>query len=72
MKAIITIIFTLFIGFAAQAKDASVEVAFEQVKLEVVKAEAEKQEVARLYRFKNSRVKKELTFTTKRTKAKLA
>jgi len=29
-------------------------------------------EVARLYKFKNSRVKKALSFTTKRNKAKMA
>jgi hypothetical protein len=33
---------------------------------------AKENTVARLYRFKNSRVKKALAFTTKRNKAKLA
>lgn len=70
MKAIITLIFVLFIGFTAQAKDAAVEVQIDFVQIEqVVKQE---QEVARLHKFKNSRIKKELKFITKRNKAKLA
>lgn len=70
MKAIITIVFVLFIGFTAQAKDASVEVQLDMVQIEQVGKQ--EQEVARLHKFKNSRIKKELSFSTKRNKAKLA
>ncbi len=71
MKAIITIIFILFIGVAAQAQDAK-EVKVVTVEKTVVIKTAEETKVARLYKFKNSRVKKALSFTTKRNKAKLA
>ena len=74
MKAIVTIIFILFIGLAAQAQ-AKAEVKVETVKTEIVKVTEIAQEdnaVARLYRRPNSRVKKALNFTTKRNKAKLA
>lgn len=73
MKTITTLIFVLLIGFTAQAKDASV-VAFETgfvTAVKEVKAQ-EENKVARLYRFKNSQVKKELSFATKNNKAKLA
>ena len=74
MKAIVTIIFILFIGLAAQAQDKA-EVKVETVKTEIVtvtKIAQEDNAVARLYRRPNSRVKKALNFTTKRNKAKLA
>ncbi len=71
MKAIITIIFILFIGVAAQAQDAK-EVKVVTVEKTVVIKTAEEAKVARLYKFKNSRIKKALSFTTKRNKAKLA
>ncbi len=71
MKAIITIIFILFIGVAAQAQDAK-EVKVVTVEKTVVIKTAEETKVARLYKFKNSRIKKALSFTTKRNKAKLA
>ena len=73
MKTIATLIFVLLIGFTAQAKDARV-VSFEttvKTAVKEVKVSNDK-EVARLYRFKNSLVKKELNFTTKRNSAKLA
>ncbi len=73
MKTIATLIFVLLIGFTAQAKDASV-VTFETgfvTAVKEVKAQ-EENKVARLYRFKNSQVKKELSFATKNNKAKLA
>ena len=75
MKAIVTIIFILFIGLTAQAQDKAAEVKVETVKTEIVKVTEIAQEdnaVARLYRRPNSRVKKALNFTTKRNKAKLA
>lgn len=73
MKTIATLIFVLLIGFTAQAKDAKV-VSFETTVKTAVKEVkvANDKEVARLYRFKNSLVKKELDFTTKRNSAKLA
>ncbi len=75
MKAIVTIIFILFIGLTAQAQDKAAEVKVETVKTEIVQVTEIAQEdnaVARLYRRPNSRVKKALNFTTKRNKAKLA
>ena len=75
MKAIVTIIFIIFIGLTAQAQDKTAEVKVETVKTEIVKVTEIAQEdnaVARLYRRPNSRVKKALNFTTKRNKAKLA
>jgi hypothetical protein len=73
MKTIATLIFVLLIGFTAQAKDAKA-VAFETgfvTAVKEVKAVSDA-EVARLYRFKNSLVKKELSFATKRNNAKMA
>ena len=72
MKTIATLIFVLLIGFTAQARDARV-VSFEtSVKTAVKEVKvANDKEVARLYRFKNSLVKKELDFTTRRNSAKL-
>ena len=79
MKTIFTILFVLTIGVAAQAQDSATEVKVETVKLSIVTAGSQKEvelekknEVARLYKFKNSRVKKALAFTTKRNKSKLA
>ena len=70
MKAIVTIIFVLFIGFTAQAKDAKVAVEIPAAQIEL--AAKNENSVARLHKFKNSRIKKELAFSTKRNKAKLA
>ena len=75
MKAIVTIIFILFIGLVAQAQDKTPEVKVETVKTEIVtvtKITQEENAVARLYKRSNSRVKKALNFSTKRNKAKLA
>ena len=79
MKTIATLIFILFIGVAAQAQTATEEVKVEVIEMTIVtkttndNVTAEKNtEVARLYKFKNSRVKKALSFTTKRNKAKMA
>tara|TARA_R110002050_G_scaffold69507_10_gene150439 strand:+ start:4020 stop:4259 length:240 start_codon:yes stop_codon:yes gene_type:complete len=79
MKTILTLIFVLFIGVAAQAQNDAVQVKVETIVMSIVNA-TEKQEVAiksnnsfaRLYRFKNSKVTKELSFSTKLNKAKLA
>ena len=75
MKAIVTIIFILFIGLAAQAQDKTPEVKVETIETEIVmitKITQEDNAVARLYRRSGSRVKKALNFSTKRNKAKLA
>ncbi len=72
MKAIVTLIFILLIGFAAQAQETTAEVKVETAKKEIVTETATENSVARLYRFKNSRVKKELSFKTNRNTAKLA
>ena len=74
MKTILTLIFILFIGLAAQAQNGNGEVKVDTVTKSVVTKVAVKNEnsIARLYMFKNSRVTKELSFTTKLNKAKLA
>ena len=78
MKSIATLIFVLFIGVAAQAQT-TVEIVSENTELSIINETPEKEikiedntEVARLYRRSNSRVKKALSFTTKRNKAKRA
>lgn len=79
MKAIFTFFLVLFIGVTAQAQNQATEVKVETIVMTIVNA-TEKQEVtfksnkdvARLYRFKNSKVTKELSFTTRLNKAKLA
>jgi len=78
MKTILTIIAVTFFGTMAMAQDISKEVKVEtkssDVELNVaVQNEIKKdRKMTRLYKFKNSRVKKELSFRTKRNKAKLA
>ncbi len=84
MKAILTIILVLFIGVAAQAQNTTNEVKVETIEMSIVTFTSNKEvtykevinenitEVARLYKFKNSRIKKALAFTTKRNKAKMA
>ena len=78
MKAIVTFIFTIFIGTSAIAQDAQKEVKVEtfaagiELNIEIEQSEVQGKEVARLYMFKNSRVKKALKFKTKRNKSKIA
>ncbi|MCW5516184.1 hypothetical protein [Muriicola sp. Z0-33] len=77
MKTLITLIFVLLIGFAAQAQDTTTEVKVATIEMGIVTDTNEEvkettTEVARLYKRSNSRVKKALSFTTKRNKAKLA
>ena len=72
MKTLLTIIFIFFISFAAQAQDNTADVKTETAKKEIVTETAKENSVARLYRFKNSRIKKELSFKTNRNTAKLA
>ncbi|MBC8768962.1 hypothetical protein H4O18_13255 [Arenibacter sp. BSSL-BM3] len=78
MKTLLTLIFVLFIGVAAQANNVEQEVKVETVTMSIVTSTQKEvsvkneNKVARLYMFKNSRVKKELSFSTKLNKAKLA
>ncbi|ADY27883.1 MULTISPECIES: hypothetical protein [Cellulophaga] len=78
MKAIITLLFIITVGVTAQAQEAKVTPVLKmettEVKATVVKKEAVQQEtkVARLYKFKNSKIKKALSFSTKRGKSKIA
>lgn len=82
MKTIATLIFILFIGATAQAQNATELVKVETIEMTIVIATTSNEnkevalksstEVARLYKYKNSRVKKALSFTTKRNKAKMA
>ncbi len=78
MKTIATLIFVLFIGVAAQAQDAKSEVKVATIEMGIVTTTAQEVslestiEVARLYKRKNSKIKKALAFTTKRNRAKMA
>jgi pyruvate/2-oxoglutarate dehydrogenase complex dihydrolipoamide acyltransferase (E2) component len=78
MKTIATIFFIFFIGTAAQAQNNTTDVKVETVEMTIVTETVKelnletKTEVARLYKFKNARVTKALSFTTKRNKAKMA
>ncbi|MDV7139602.1 hypothetical protein R3X28_11980 [Maribacter sp. TH_r10] len=85
MKAIFTLIFVLFFGLTAFAQNADDNVTVEPIKMDIVldsgiividsakenKITSEKS-VARLYKFKNSRVKKALAFSTKKDRPKLS
>jgi hypothetical protein len=72
MKTIVTLIFVLFIGVTAQAQDSEVATKVETMEMNIVTTTTKENTVVRLYKNKNSRVKKALSFTTKRSKAKLA
>lgn len=77
MKAIVTLVFIFFIGTAAQAQDSISEQKVTKVAEGIVTSTQEVVtpktcEVARLYRRPNSRVKKALSFATKRNAPKLA
>ncbi|MDO6490757.1 MULTISPECIES: hypothetical protein [unclassified Cellulophaga] len=78
MKAIITLLFVLTVSVAAQAQEANVSTVLKsdtkEVKATVVKEAVLQQEakVARLYKFKNSKIKKALAFTTKKAASKIA
>ncbi len=79
MKTIATLIFVLFIGVTAQAQNTTEEVKVETIEMSIVTATEKEEvkletttEVARLYKFKNSKIKKALSFTTKRNKSKMA
>jgi len=78
MKAILTFVFFIFITSAAMANTSKGEVKVEtlsygvELNITIEKSDLNKTEVARLYKFKNSRVKKALKFVTKANKAKMA
>ena len=78
MKATITLIAIIFFGTFAVAQNTTKEVKVETISASVVLIKEVKQtvneenKVARLYMFKNSRIKKELAFKTKRNRSKLA
>ncbi|MEZ4969051.1 MAG: hypothetical protein R2814_05200 [Flavobacteriaceae bacterium] len=79
MKTILTLIFVLFIGLAAQAQNGDSQVKVQTANMSIVSSTAKQDvavknenAVARLYMFKNSKITKELSFTTKLNRAKLA
>jgi hypothetical protein len=79
MKTIATLIFVLFIGVNAQAQTAIEEVKGDAVEMTIVTESSFEEvtlksttEVARLYKRTNTRVKKELTFSTQANRAKTA
>ncbi len=80
MKVILTFIAVSFFTTTAFTQNTSEEVKVETTTVsvelktadQVVKETKNETEVARLYMFKNSRIKKELAFRTKRNKSKLA
>ncbi|WP_047245944.1 hypothetical protein [Maribacter thermophilus] len=78
MKTIATIFFILFIGTTLQAQKNTTEEKVETMEMTIVTKIVNSTdfktntEVARLYKFKNARVTKALSFTTKRNKAKMA
>ena len=78
MKTIATIFFIFFIGMSAQAQNNTTDVNVETIEMTIVTETVKelnletKTEVARLYKFKNARVTKALSFTTKRNAAKMA
>ena len=72
MKAVLTLVFILFIGLAAQAQEAPKAQKVEAIQMEMVEVidiqvniNAETNEVTRLYRRPGARVKKALDFSTK-------
>ncbi len=78
MKAVLTLIFIIFLGTAAMAQAPTKEVKVEtktvsvELNIKIEKSEKQVKEVARLYMFKNFRITKELNFKTKINNSKLA
>ena len=77
MKALLTITTVFLLSFtsvAQNSKEVKVETTNATVVLDIIIKKESKleKEVARVYMFKNSRVKKELKFRTKRNRSKLA
>lgn len=78
MKTVATIFFILFIGTTLQAQNNASEQKVETMEMTIVTETVystdfkNNTEVARLYKFKNARITKALSFTTKRNRAKMA
>lgn len=85
MKAILTLILVLLFGATALAQNTATDVKVEVSQMGIVLdgsidapvfnneiTTAKENTVARLYKFKNSRVKKALSFSTKKNTPKLA
>ncbi|WP_350292302.1 hypothetical protein [uncultured Croceitalea sp.] len=78
MKTILTLTAIIFFGTFGVAQNTTKEVKVETItksvviKVELKQTTKEDNKVARLYMFKNSRIKKELAFKTKRNRSKLA
>lgn len=78
MKTILTIIAVTFFGTMAMAQDISKEAKVEVITADVVldmdfqQTIRKDRKTARLYKFKNSRVKQALSFSTKKNTSKLA
>ncbi|MFI8605151.1 hypothetical protein ACIGCP_11855 [Cellulophaga baltica] len=72
MKTLLITIFLIFIGVTAQAQETTKEVKVETTTKTIVTTTNYETSTARLYMHKNSRVKKELSFTTKANKTKLS
>ncbi|MFC4094334.1 hypothetical protein [Euzebyella saccharophila] len=78
MKTFVSFVFILFIGTVSYAQE-GVDVKVNTIEKTIVMnvqlekdVKIEKHEVARLYKRDNARVKKALTFSTKRSRAKMA
>lgn len=78
MKTIFTIIAVTFFGTMTFAQNAPKETKVDtltvgvELKIEINHTIRKDRKTARLYKFKNSKIKKELTFKTKNDKSKLA
>ena len=78
MKAVLTLILVLFFGLTAFAQNTNTNDTMEPNKMDITSnlnkevGIASEKGIARLYKFKNSRVKKALAFTTKKDKPKLS
>lgn len=78
MKTIFTIIAVTFFGTMASAQEISNETKVDtltkgvELKVEFNQTIRKDRKTARLYKFKNSKIKKELSFKTKNDRAKLA
>ncbi|NKI32666.1 hypothetical protein [Croceivirga thetidis] len=78
MKAILTLIFGILISTSAMANTPAKEVKVStisygvELNIDIKKSDVKETEVARLYMYKNARVKKALSFKTKANKAKMA
>ncbi|MEO0571863.1 MAG: hypothetical protein AAF039_09165 [Bacteroidota bacterium] len=78
MKAVVTFIFIIFLGTSVMAQETQKEMkvrtytAGVTLNISIDENDIQENKVARLYMFKNSRVKKALKFRTKRNASKIA